>query len=187
MKNLSILVLLLILLAPQASLGNTWPGPGDEPAYSLLDSVVVTEISVKLPTDPGQLNKTLWKDFAGRDADHAWSSITVPVAADAWTPFRDRLLAKAHDLFPADRSLRRVLIAVMNSEGYSEGNELLLPHAAYRLDHQGGKMWVVVCARGSRIMFGGPDRNPRPARMEHIAIWAIDAETMETVAFSTCR
>ena len=185
MKLFTLLVSGWMLLVPASILAGAWPGPAEEPAYSLLDSISVADADIDLPADAQKMSTALWREFATAGSNLPWSRITVPVHADAWAPFRDRLLAKAEETFPDDGSLDKVLIRIENSEGWSEGNSPILPRAAFRTEYQGRRVWVIVCSYGIRLYTN--TQNSPPAHLDHTVVYAIDPETMEMVGHATCR
>ncbi len=72
-----------------------WPASADSLAATLLDSLQVTEIGLRLAESPDEINQQLWRTFANRDPAERYSRIEVPAGVSAWPVFRERLVRVA--------------------------------------------------------------------------------------------
>ncbi|MBI3986850.1 MAG: hypothetical protein HY343_08025 [Lentisphaerae bacterium] len=163
MKTLLGIIILLALLS------TTW-AEEEKPGPSV---VVVTNLTVVLPSEDAQRAKFLWNQFANKPEEEQFASYGTKDWKQNFKSFADALVEKAQTGKMDADSLQKVLEKIRSSAG-----ELAyLPVGAYQTSLNNDPIWIVVV----KWEIAESD-----ASLGHVRIFAYDQKTLKQVGFETC-
>lgn len=127
----------------------------------------------------------------GSKGDSGLSSITTENWQEKWSKYKNRLIEKAAEEKFDAKSLANCLDKIESeSKNVEKKYEVaLLPIAAYLAKNGEKDVWVIVCLweyAGSVSSSREPDKKSFLC-LGHIRIWAIEAESLKQIAYSTCE
>ncbi len=163
-----------------------WPDSDNQLAITLLDSLQVGEIDLRLAQDSEVARKQLWDLYANSELSDRYAQIEVPGGTSVWPVFRDRLIAAVRAKKVDSESLERALSKIEQQEPGLTTKGQLFPFGAFVARRGKEKVWVIPCQWESG--YRPPvDGRPIPMKAGHIRVWAFSIESGRQVGFTTCK